>query len=159
VNLPPTLDEAIRLVRRQHSSITVGDLADAVIAKGWDVERDVLIDRIRLLFPSRQAASAPPPSAPAPVTNKGKNKSRGVRDPGGQKKKRPKVKATQDYCPKCHAFVVMTRRSGVTTVAEHVSKKGGRCPQSGQPFTPKQPLRTDALEYRVPGSFGTGKRG
>lgn len=145
VTLPPTLDEAIRLIRSQYGSITVGDLADAVIARGWKVDREPLVARIRELFPDRKADPSPAPSSSQPK-------------PSGKKAKRPKSTATQDYCPKCHAFVVMTRLNGVTTVADHVAKKGGRCAQSGKPFTPKTPLKSDALEFRVPGSFGTGKR-
>lgn len=39
------------------------------------------------------------------------------------------ARSTQDYCPKCHAGGVVTRVNGVTTVAEHRSKKGRRCAQ------------------------------
>jgi hypothetical protein len=53
---------------------------------------------------------------------------------------------------------VMTRLNGVTTIAKHATKKGECCTQSGKPFKPKKPLRRDAMEFRVAGSFGTGKR-
>lgn len=160
VTLPPTLDEAIRLIRRQYGSISVGDLADAVISRGWKVDRAELVARIREMFPDRKAgpSQSSAPSQPMPPKKKAKVKPRGVADPVGQKKKRPKSKATQEYCPKCHAFVVMTRLNGVTTIANHVTKKGERCTLSGQPYTPKAPLKSDALEFRVPGSFGAGKR-
>ncbi|CAI9413250.1 hypothetical protein HIDPHFAB_01973 [Nocardioides sp. T2.26MG-1] len=79
-------------------------------------------------------------------------------DPRQRKKKRPKSKLTQEYCPKCHAFVAMTRLEGVTTIAVHQTKKGERCAQSGKPYKPKPLLKPDALDHRVAGSFGTGKR-
>ena len=160
VSLPPTLDEAIRLVRRQHGSITIGDLADAVLDRGWKVDREDLIARIRELYPAPAPKQSAPlmPTAPPPPAKKAKTKGRGVPDPPQRKKKRPKSKSTQEYCPKCHAFVVMTRLEGVTTVAEHQTKKGERCAQSGKPYTPKPLLKPDALDHRVEGSFGTGKR-
>lgn len=160
VSLPPTLDEAIRLVRRQHGSITIGDLADAVLDRGWKVDREDLIARIRELYPAPAPKQSAPlmPTAPPPPAKKAKTKGRGVPDPPQRKKKRPKSKSTQEYCPKCHAFVVMTRLEGVTTVAEHQTKKGERCAQSGKPYTPKPLLKPDALDHRVAGSFGTGKR-
>ncbi len=157
MTLPPTLDEAIRLIRRQLGAVTVGELADAVLDRGWQVDRDELIARIPELYPGRSAAQ-PKPVAAAPPPVPKKAKVRGVADPPQRKKKRPKSKSTQEYCPKCHAFVVMTRFEGLTTVAEHTTKKGERCPQSGKPYVPKPLLKPDALDHRVAGSFGTGKR-
>ena len=72
-------------------------------------------------------------------------------------KKRPKTKTFQDYCPKCKVFVIITKVSGSLTVAEHNTKRNARCVMSGKPFTPLRPEKRDAMEYRVSGSFGTGK--
>ena len=123
-----------------------------------------LIARIRELYPApapKQSVTAPasvPPTVQPPPAKKTTAKGRGVPDPPQRKKKRPKSKSTQEYCPKCHAFDVMTRLEGVTTVADHQTKKGERCAQSGKPYTPKPLLKPDALDHRVAGSFGTGKR-
>lgn len=73
-------------------------------------------------------------------------------------KKRPKTKTFQDYCPKCHVFVFMTKVSGTVTVAEHKTKRNAWCGMSGKPFIPLRPEMRDAMEFRVSGSFGTGKR-
>ena len=43
-------------------------------------------------------------------------------------KKRSKTKTLQDYCPKCHAFVIITKVSGYVTVAEHNTKRNVRFP-------------------------------
>lgn len=160
VPLPPTVDEAIRLVRRQHGTISVSGLADAVIARGWKVDRAELIARIREIFPPRGSAQPPAP-LPGQSTAPSKNSTGKARraTPGLKgKKKRPKSKSTQDYCPKCHAFVVMTRFEGVTTIARHLTKKGERCLMSERSYKPKPKVRRDAMEFRAPGSFGTGKR-
>lgn len=73
-------------------------------------------------------------------------------------KKRPKTKTLQDYCPKCHVFVIITKVGGSLTMAEHNTKRNARCGMSGKPFTRLRPEKRDAMEYRVSGSFGTGKR-
>jgi hypothetical protein len=44
------------------------------------------------------------------------------------------------------------------TIADHVTKKGARCGLSGRPFEPRRALKVDALERRLAGSYGTGKR-
>jgi len=157
VTLPPTLDEAIRLIRRQVGAVTVGELADAVLARGWTVDRGALVARIRELYPGRSSAQ-PTGTAPTRPAKKVKVKARGVPDPPQRKRKRPKSKSTQEYCPKCHAFIVITSFEGVTTVSDHNTKKGERCVQSGKPYVPKPLRKPDALDHRVPGSFGTGKR-
>ena len=132
------------------------------MTRGWNVERAHLIERIRELFPERRADSLPSkldsdyPKPGAATTKTNTKRARAQR--GIQKKKRPKTKVTQDYCPKCHVFVVMTRLDGVTTIANHDAKKGGRCTRSGKPFKPMKPVKRDAMEFRVAGSFGTGKR-
>lgn len=53
---------------------------------------------------------------------------------------------------------MMTRLNGTTTVSEHNTKRNTRCLMSGKPFTPNRPLKRDAMEFRVSGSFGMGKR-
>lgn len=73
-------------------------------------------------------------------------------------KKRPKPKTTQNYCPRCRSYVFMTRLNGVMTVADHRTKRGVRCTMSGRSFTAKRPAKRDALEFRVSGSYGSGKR-
>jgi hypothetical protein len=158
VTLPPTVDEAIRLIRRQNGTVTVGDLADAVIARGWNVDRAALVARIRELFPERAAEQALRAGTRRPKSAASKSKATPRSGQPVGRKKRPKAKVTQDYCPRCHVFVVMTRLSGVTTVADHLTKKGARCTMSGKAFTPKKPAKRDAMEFRVAGSFGTGKR-
>jgi len=73
-------------------------------------------------------------------------------------KKRQKTQTLQDYCPKCHVFVIITKVGGSLTMAEHNTKRNARCGMSGKPFTRLRPEKRDAMEYRVSGSFGTGKR-
>jgi len=52
----------------------------------------------------------------------------------------------------------MTRLDDTTTVPEHRTKRNTRCAMSGKAFTPSPPPKRDAMEYRVAGSFGAGKR-
>lgn len=73
-------------------------------------------------------------------------------------KKLAKPKALEDYCPRCRAFVLMVKAGGKLTVAEHSAKRGGRCAMSGRSFKPRPQDKRDAMEFRVSGSFGGGKR-
>lgn len=165
MTLPPTIDEAVRLIRQQRRRwSSVGELADAVIDRGWDVDRSELIARIRKLFPgpiprsdasATQRSEAPRKPKPAP---RHRSPKPGKTGSAGSKKKRSKGKHSQDYCPRCHAFVMMTTLDGVTTVAIHATKKGGRCTMSGKTFQRRKVRRIDALDRRLPGSYGTGKR-
>jgi transcription elongation factor Elf1 len=102
----------------------------------------------------RYAAESQPAGGPPRQTPARKKRSAKLVVP----KKRPKTKTFQDYCPKCNAFVIITKVSGSLTVAEHNTKRNTRCVMSGKPFTPLMPEKRDAMEYRVSGSFGTGKR-
>lgn len=151
MSLPPTLDQAIRLIQGRSGCSTVDELADAVAAQGWNVDRADLVDRIHQLFKIAEAASQPkslPESKPKP------NRSNRRRE----RKTPQRSNAKLDYCPKCHAFVEMTKESGVTIVAKHDSKKGEACTQGGREFGSTAPARPDALDHRVPGSYGTGSR-
>jgi hypothetical protein len=164
VTLPPTIDEASRLIRGQHRTIPVEGLADAVMARGWNVDRGALITRICELYPGTVSA----PTTATGQTSRGSGEANPAPQSArrrsakvgsvGRKKKRPKTKYSQDYCPTCHAFVVMSKLNGLTTIADHVNKKGARCWRSGKPFKPTQAPTVDALERRVAGSYGTGKR-
>jgi len=161
VTLPPTIDEAIRLIRSQHGRITVGELADAVLDRGWDVDRTELVQRIRQLYPSK--AGRPATSDAAEKDRQQRRTGSAVRraKPKGvtlkQSRRKPKKsKARQVYCPRCQVFVVITAVDGVWTFAQHLTKKGRQCQQGGKTYV--KPPKRDAMDFRVPGSFGGGKR-
>lgn len=151
--LPPTIDEAIKLIRRQHGKVTVGQLADEVIDHGWNVDRSELIERIRAIFPPRPAAtpstvdSQPQviaPSAPPQVQE----------DEPKERTRKPNAKEAE--CPRCHADVRVTRRHGALRFTHHLRKNGEQCPMSGKSYLERP--EGDVMNYRLPGSFGSGKK-
>ncbi len=93
MSLPPTLDEAIRLIQGRCGCSTVDELADAVAAQGWNVDRADLVDRIHQVYKIAEAAGQPkslPESKPKP------NRSNRRRE----RKTPQRSKAKLDYCPK-----------------------------------------------------------